>query len=100
MKFRPASDAVGTCSMASMQVCHRDLMCLAKGLSGGVVPIGATMGTERAFRIFEDNAFIHSTTFGGNPLACAAGIEAIRVILDERLCEHATQMGAHGEPFA
>lgn len=70
-----------------------DLMCLAKGLSGGVMPIGAVMGTTRAFRVFEDNAFMHSTTFGGNPLACVAGIAAIEVIRDEHLCERAAELG-------
>lgn len=72
-----------------------DLLCLAKGLSGGVMPIGAVMGTTRAFRIFEENAFMHSTTFGGNPLACAAGIAAIEVIRDERLSENAAELGAY-----
>jgi len=71
-----------------------DLLCLAKGLSGGVIPIGAVMGTTKAWQIFEDNPFMHSSTFGGNPLACAAGLATIRVIREEGLCERAVERGA------
>ena len=39
------------------------------------------------------NPFLHTTTFGGNPLACAAAIATINVILEERLCERARTVG-------
>ena len=48
-----------------------DILCLAKALGGGVMPIGATVATEEVFSVLFDNPFLHTTTFGGNPLACA-----------------------------
>jgi putrescine aminotransferase len=70
-----------------------DIMCLAKALGGGVMPIGAVLATEAVFsRLFAD-PFLHTTTFGGNPLACAAAIATIDVLLEERLPERAARMG-------
>lgn len=63
-----------------------DIMTLAKALGGGVMPIGATMMTPRVWeRVFAENPLVHTSTFGGNPLACAAGLAAIEAILDEGL---------------
>jgi putrescine aminotransferase len=82
----------------TMFACERenvapDIMCLAKGLGGGVMPIGAVLATEPVFRTLFDNPFLHTTTFGGNPLACAAAIATIDVLLEERLPERAAQIG-------
>ncbi len=71
-----------------------DIMCLAKALGGGVMPIGAVLATEAVFATLFDNPFLHTTTFGGNPLACAAAIATIDVLLEERLPERAAEMGA------
>jgi putrescine aminotransferase len=71
-----------------------DIMCLAKALGGGVMPIGAVLATEAVFSTLFDNPFLHTTTFGGNPLACAAAIATIDVLLEERLPERAAEMGA------
>jgi len=70
-----------------------DILCLAKALGGGVMPIGATVATEAVFSTFFDNPFLHTTTFGGNPLACAAAIATIDVLLDERLPQRAAALG-------
>lgn len=70
-----------------------DLMVLAKTLSGGCVPIGAIVGTPRVWQIWGDNPLIHSSTFGGNPLACAAGLAALQVIEDENLVERCARAG-------
>jgi len=72
-----------------------DIMCLAKALGGGVMPIGATVATEAVFSKLFGNPFLHTTTFGGNPLACAAALATISVIIEERLAERATTMGAY-----
>src|SRR6476661_3375824 len=56
-----------------------DIMTLAKGLGGGV-PIGACLATEEAAAAFEPGT--HASTFGGNPLACAASLAVFRVLLD------------------
>ena len=70
-----------------------DITTMAKGLAGGV-PIGAMLADKRA-DIFEPGD--HGTTFGGNPIACAAGVATIRTILDEHLIEHADDMGEYLE---
>lgn len=70
-----------------------DIMCVAKALGGGVMPISAFIANKKIWRVLEKNPFIHSTTFGGNPLACAAGIAAINVILTEKLPEQAAEKG-------
>jgi acetylornithine/N-succinyldiaminopimelate aminotransferase len=67
-----------------------DVMALAKALGGGV-PIGALCATERVASAFTPGA--HGTTFGGNPLACAAAVAALRTIADPELLAHARQMG-------
>lgn len=71
-----------------------DLLVLAKALGGGVMPIGAVVGTPAVWKSLEPNPLLHSSTFGGNPLACAAGIAAIETTRDEGLCVRASAMGA------
>ena len=68
-----------------------DIVTMAKGLAGGV-PIGAMLAGPRA-DVFE--AGDHGTTFGGNPIACAAAIATIRTIQEEHLLENARQMGEY-----
>jgi putrescine aminotransferase len=70
-----------------------DLMALGKGFGGGVMPIGAVVGTPRTWERYVENPFLHTTTFGGNPVACAAAIATIHVILEEGLAQQAAQKG-------
>ncbi len=70
-----------------------DLMCLAKAFGGGVMPAGAVVGTKAVFSRLFGNPFLHTTTFGGNPLACAAALATINVLIEERLPERAARMG-------
>jgi acetylornithine aminotransferase len=67
-----------------------DIVTLAKGLGGGF-PIGACIGLGRAASLFEPGN--HGTTFGGNPVACAAGLAVIGTIEAEGLLEHVTVLG-------
>ena len=67
-----------------------DVVTLAKGLGGGVA-IGACMAKGAAAEVFKPGN--HASTFGGNPLACAAALETLAVIEDEHLLEHATELG-------
>lgn len=67
-----------------------DIMCLAKGLAGGV-PIGATLVRKEI--LDKINKGEHSSTFGGNPLSCAAGIGAIQAITQDGLVENADKLG-------
>jgi acetylornithine/LysW-gamma-L-lysine aminotransferase len=69
-----------------------DIMCLAKGLAGGV-PIGLTLSKPEiveALRVGE-----HSSTFGGNPLACAAGAATIVSLNEDKLVENASNVGGY-----
>ena len=70
-----------------------DIMCLGKALGGGVMPLSAFISTPEIWKVLEQNPFLHSSTFGGNPLACAAGIAAINVTLSEDLPGQAAEKG-------
>lgn len=67
-----------------------DIMTLAKGLAGGV-PIGACAATEEVSAAFTPST--HASTFGGNPLACAAALAVIRVLLDGGVLERSRRVG-------
>lgn len=69
-----------------------DIVTLAKGLAGGV-PMGAMLANEELARTFEPG--VHASTFGGNPLACAAALYIQRAIDDQKLLAHCQEMGAH-----
>ena len=72
-----------------------DILCLGKALGGGVMPLSAFMSTPKIWQVLEPNPFIHSSTFGGNPLACAAGIAAVNVTLEEDLPGQAAVTGEY-----
>ena len=73
-----------------------DIMTLAKCLGGGVLPVGAFMATAVIWdRVFRANPFIHTSTFGGGELACAAGLAAIEVTVREDLPGRAAEVGAY-----
>ncbi len=71
-----------------------DIMCLGKAVGGGVMPLSAFISTAEIWEVMIPNPIIHSTTFGGNPLACAAGLAAIQVTLEE---DFPAQAAAKGE---
>ncbi len=73
-----------------------DIITSAKALGGGVMPIGAFMSTPKIWSVMNSNPFIHTSTTGGNPLACAAAIAAINVTLEENV---SAQAGEKGEYF-
>ena len=70
-----------------------DLMCLAKAFGGGVVPAGAVVGRREIFAKLFDNPFLHTSTFGGNPLACAAALATINVLIEQKLPQRAAVLG-------
>lgn len=71
-----------------------DLLTLAKSLGGGIMPIGCVMGTAEIWqKVFEVNPMAHTCTFGGSPLACAAGLAAIEVLEKEGLVERSRILG-------
>ncbi len=71
-----------------------DMMALGKALGGGVVPVGAFMARPEIWEVFHDNPYIHTTTFGGNPLACRAAITAVQVLQEEGIAELCRVRGA------
>ncbi|MGG0238862.1 putrescine aminotransferase [Bacillus rhizoplanae] len=72
-----------------------DIICLAKAFGGGVMPAGAIVAKEKVFKSWFENPFMHTTTFGGNPLACAAAIATIHVLLEDKLPERAAEVGEY-----
>lgn len=68
-----------------------DILCVAKGMAGGV-PMGAALLGERVGPLPPK---VHGSTFGGNPLACAAATATIRVLVAERLPQRAAELGAY-----
>ena len=70
-----------------------DIMCVGKSIGGGVMPLSAFISTAAIWEVMIPNPIIHSTTFGGNPLACAAGLAAIEVTLEEDLPGQAATKG-------
>lgn len=74
-----------------------DMVCMAKALSGGLVPIGAVLVSRSAFeRVFDgmERAVRHGSTFGGNDLAAAAALATLRVLDQEALVQRAERLGA------
>ena len=69
-----------------------DLVCLAKPLGGGL-PLSAVIGSEKVADVLSYGN--HGTTFGGNPVACAAGIAMINAIQDDNLMENAKSIGKY-----
>jgi len=88
---------LGRCGMPF--ACDRDgvvpdVMTLAKGLSGGVMPIGAYIARTSVWNdAYAKNPLVHTSTFGGNPLACAAALAALEVLHDDELTENARARG-------
>jgi putrescine aminotransferase len=72
-----------------------DIICLAKAFGGGVMPAGAIVAREEVFKSWFPNPFMHTTTFGGNPLACAAAIATIGILIEEKLPERAAVVGEY-----
>lgn len=68
-----------------------DAVCLGKALGGGVYPVSAVVADRALLSLFDPGS--HGSTFGGNPLASAAGIAAIAVLEEERLAERAERLG-------
>jgi len=77
-----------------------DLLCCGKGMSGGYAPLAAVIVAEQVWQAFlgepgERLEFHHGHTYGGNPVACAAGLAALRQIQERNLVENSRKQGAH-----
>lgn len=89
----------GLCRTGYMFACEYegvspDIMTLAKCLGGGVMPIGAILGTPDVWnKVFGANPLIHTSTFGGSPIACAAALAALEVLEQEGLADRSRELG-------
>jgi ornithine--oxo-acid transaminase len=70
-----------------------DGLILGKALGGGMLPVSAFVATREVMDVFTPGS--HGSTFGGNPLAAAVGLEALHVLREERLVERSRDLGAH-----
>jgi ornithine--oxo-acid transaminase len=68
-----------------------DVLIVGKAISGGVYPVSAVFACDEIMLTIKPGE--HGSTFGGNPLACAVAVEALKVITDERLAENAMKLG-------
>ena len=71
-----------------------DLITFAKGVNSGYVPLGGVMISERIAATFAERAYPGGLTYSGHPLACAAAVAAITAMREERIVEHAAEIGA------
>ena len=83
-RWPPASAAPGAMFACEHEDVAPDLLCLAKGITGGYLPLAATLATERVYEGFlgefeEFRTFFHGHTYTGNPLACAAALATLDV---------------------
>jgi adenosylmethionine-8-amino-7-oxononanoate aminotransferase len=74
-----------------------DFLCLAKGLSGGYLPLAATLTTDAVYESFlgpfeSQRTFFHGHSYTGNPLACAAALASLRLFDEERTLDHVRTM--------
>ena len=84
----------GTMFAVEQEGVRPDFLCLAKGLSGGYLPIAATLTSDRIYEAFlgefaSARTFFHGHTFTGNPLACAAALASLKLFETDRVLERA-----------
>jgi ornithine--oxo-acid transaminase len=70
-----------------------DVLIVGKALAGGFYPVSAVLASRSILGLFQPGD--HGSTFGGNPLGCAAARAALQVIVDEKLCERSATLGAY-----
>jgi acetylornithine/succinyldiaminopimelate/putrescine aminotransferase len=92
MKFRPAWDGQGNFLPEHFNI-EPDIMALAKGLAGGF-PMGAILAKDAVAAAFQPGT--HASTFGGNPLACAASVATLETLLEDGfLLDHCRRIGKY-----
>ena len=74
-----------------------DMMCLAKGLTSGYLPLGGVVVTDKIAEHFNDNPMIIGLTYSAHPTLCAAALENLKIIEDDNLVERAAKMGLYIE---
>jgi len=97
--------AVGFGRTGTMFACEQarirpDFMCLSKGLTGGYLPLSAVLTTQAVYDAFYDeyaklNAFLHSHSFTGNPLACTAALATLSIFREDDVLARNRELAAH-----
>jgi adenosylmethionine---8-amino-7-oxononanoate aminotransferase len=97
--------AVGFGRTGTMFACEQagiapDFMCLSKGLTAGYMPMSVVLTTDDVYAAFYDdyarlNAFLHSHSYSGNPLACAAALASLALFREQRVLERNRTLAAH-----
>ena len=87
----------GTLFASEQEEVVPDILCLSKGLSGGYLPLAATITTDAIYESFlgpfdSKKTFFHGHAYGGNPLACAAALASLRVFDEDKTLAHVRQM--------
>lgn len=72
---------------------HPDILILGKALSGGVMPVSAVLADDEVMLTIKPGE--HGSTYGGNPLGCKVAIAALEVLKEEKMAEHAAEMGEY-----
>jgi ornithine--oxo-acid transaminase len=72
---------------------HPDGLILGKALGGGILPVSMFLARRDVMEVFTPGD--HGSTFGGNPLAAAVGLEALNILVEDRLAEHSAKMGTY-----
>lgn len=77
-----------------------DILCTSKGLTGGYLPMSITITTEQIYDAFYDDygkhkAFVHSHTYAGNPIGCAAALAVLRIMKRDHILEKAAETGVY-----
>jgi taurine--2-oxoglutarate transaminase len=70
-----------------------DLIAFAKGVNSGYVPLGGVIISDRVAATFEDRPYPGGLTYSGHPLACASAVASIEIMREERIIEHARDLG-------
>lgn len=75
------------------EITKPDGLILGKALGGGVLPVSAFLGKKEIIELFKPGS--HGSTFGGNPLACTVAMEALDILVDEKLVENSHNLGKY-----
>jgi adenosylmethionine-8-amino-7-oxononanoate aminotransferase len=103
-----SEQAPGDARVAGSSGVQPDLLCLSKGLTGGALPLAAVLATQTIYDGFLDDsrerAFLHSHSYTGNPLACAAALASLDIFASDRIIERnratAARMAELAQPIA
>ena len=80
--------------------CTPDIICIAKGLTSGYIPLGATLISDDMYEVIskpqcDGGLLTHGFTYSGHPVACAAALKNIEILEQEKICDHVKEVGPY-----